>query len=48
MRCLLGGGHSWDHCAFYYEEEQALLIGDTILGEGSAIISDLSAYFLTL
>lgn len=41
-------GHTSDHCAFLVEEDGCVLAGDTILGEGTSVFTDLAAYVASL
>lgn len=52
LRVLHTPGHSSDHVCFYVEGAASLFSGDTILGEGTAVIAppdgDMAAYMATL
>ena len=41
-------GHTYDSIALYIPFEQALYTGDTVLGQGSTVFEDLSAYMASL
>lgn len=45
---VLTPGHTEDHCCFILEQDSALLSGDCVLGCGSTIFEDLSAYMKSL
>ncbi|SAM07288.1 hypothetical protein [Absidia glauca] len=41
-------GHAGDHCCFWLEEENSVFTADCILGHGSVVFNDLSAYMNSL
>ncbi|KAI8089518.1 beta-lactamase-like protein [Halteromyces radiatus] len=41
-------GHTDDHCCFWLEEENAIFTADCVLGHGSVVFNNLSAYMSSL
>jgi ribonuclease/clavin/mitogillin len=48
VRALLTPGHSPDSLSYYLEDEGVLFTGDTVLGEGTTTVNDLSPYLESL
>ena len=42
--CVPTPGHSPDHCGFKLLEENSLLSGDHVLGQGTTVVQDMYAY----
>jgi ribonuclease/clavin/mitogillin len=48
VRVVPTPGHSDDSVSFFLEDEGVLFTGDTVLGEGTTTVNDLSAYLASL
>lgn len=46
--CVPTAGHSPDHCAFLVLEENSLLSGDHVLGQGTTVVGDMYEYMKSL
>jgi len=48
LRAIEAPGHSADHFCFMLEEDNALLSGDHVLGQGTSLVGDMADYMVTL
>jgi glyoxylase-like metal-dependent hydrolase (beta-lactamase superfamily II) len=48
LRAIATPGHTLDHICFLIEEEQSILCGDTVLGQGTCVFQNLKTYLESL